>query len=288
MLKKPVELSIIIISYNTKDILKDCLVSLFAAKTTKDSWEIIVVDNASSDGSPEMITNEFPDVMLLPQKKNAGFSVGNNLGMRKSKGEYILLLNSDTQVPSGSIQETLQYLKHHADIGVVTCKLIRSDGSMDPACHRGFPTPWAALTYFAGLEKLFPKSKLFGQYHQGYKDLSQPHGIDSPSGAFYMVRREVVDKVGFLDEQFFMYGEDLDWSYRIKAAGWKIMFYPAVNVIHKKWQSGKAHPEETQRRLTQKYFFDAMKLFYKKHYAHRYGWLVTGCVLLGIKLRSLL
>lgn len=288
MLKKTVDLSIIILSYNTKDVLKDCLVSLLAAKKTNDQWEIIVVDNASSDGSPEMIQKEFPEVVLFLQKKNAGFSVGNNIGIKKSKGTYVLLLNSDTEISPGAIQETLRYFQHHADVGVITCKLIRPDGTMDPACHRGFPTPWAALTYFAGLERLFPASKLFGRYHQGYKDMRQPHEIDSPSGAFYLVRREVIDKVGLLDEHFFMYGEDLDWSYRIKSAGWKIIFYPFVSILHNKWQSGKAHPDQAQRRQTQKHFFDAMQLFYKKHFQHTYGWVVNMLVLLTIRIKRLL
>lgn len=286
--KKPVELSIIILSYNTKDVLRDCLASFGAGKTNADAWEIIVVDNASTDGSGETVRKEYPAVRVIPKKSNLGYSAGNNVGIRQSKGKYILLLNSDTEASKDAIRETLTYFKNHKEAGVATCKLLRPDGSMDPACHRGFPTPWAAFTYFFGLERLLPKSSIFGGYHLGYKSLSEPHEIDSPSGAFYMIRRDVVNKVGLLDEQFFMYGEDLDWSYRIKQAGWKILFYPYVTVLHKKWQSGKAHPDEDQRRQTQKYFFDAMQLFYKKHYQHRYGWLVSALVLFGIKLRSLL
>lgn len=286
--QEPVDLSIIIVSYNTRDLLEGCLASLFAAQTGRDRWKVIVVDNASTDDSVGMTKQRFPHVHIIENKKNIGFSAGNNVGIKKSKGKAILLLNSDTQVSAGAIQEILAYLMHHPDVGVATCKLSRPDGSMDPACHRGFPTPWAAFTYFLGLENLFPTSRFFGSYHQGYKDLSRPHEIESPSGAFYLVRREVIDEVGLLDEKFFMYGEDLDWSYRIKHAGWKIMFYPYATVLHKKWQSGKAHTNEVQRRITQKHFFDAMRLFYKKHYQKRYGWVVTGLVLLGIKFRSLL
>ncbi len=285
MQKKSAELSIIILSYNTKDVLENCLASIDAVKTPADAWEIIVVDNNSRDGSADMVQKNFPPVMLIRQKKNVGFAAGNNIGIKKSKGEYVLLLNSDTEVAPGAIQETLQYLKHHADVGVITCKLLRPDGTIDPACHRGFPTPWAAFTYFIGLERLFPNLKLFSQYHQGYKDMEQIHEIDSLSGAFYLIGRNVIDKVGYLDEQFFMYGEDLDWSYRIKRAGWKIIYYPFVSILHKKWLSGRAHTDEAQRKQTQKYFFGAMELFYKKHYQHKYGWLVTGLVMLGIKLQ---
>lgn len=284
--KNHAELSIIVVSYNTKDLTRQCLASLLAAKTKKDSWEIIVVDNASTDGSAQIIKKEFPTVKLMNQHGNLGFSVGNNVGIRRSGGRYILLLNSDTEIRPGSIQKTLEFLKSQPGVGVATCKLVQEDGSMDPACHRGFPTPWASLTYFSGLERLFPRLRFFGQYHQGYKDLHEAHEIDSPSGAFFMVRREVIDAVGLLDEQFFMYGEDLDWAYRIKQAGWKIMFYPQVSVLHKKWQSGKAHADEVIRKETQEHFSESMQLFYKKHYQHRYGWLVTALVILGIKLHS--
>ncbi len=282
LIRKRINVSIIILSYNTRDLLERCLSSLFQAETEQDRWEVIVVDNASADGSAAAVKKGFPRVHVIENKKNLGFAAGNNIGIKKSKGNIILLLNSDTEVSVGAIQETVSYLDHHPKVGVVTCKLIRPDGSMDPACHRGFPTPGAALAYFSGLEKIFPTISLFGGYHQGYKDFSQPHEIDSPSGAFFLVKKEVIDQVGLLDERFFMYGEDLDWSYRIKKAGWSIIFYPYVSVLHKKWQSGKGHSDETQRHETQKHFFEAMQLFYKKHYQRRYGWLVTNLVQFGI------
>jgi GT2 family glycosyltransferase len=282
-----VTITIIILSYNTRALLERCLSSVFAAQTAKDRWEVIVVDNASTDDSVAVIKNKYPTVSVVENRKNLGFAAGNNVGINKAKGSVILLLNSDTEVTVGAIQETARYLVHQPEAGVATCMLIRPDGSMDPACHRGFPTPGASLAYFLGLEKIFPKSTRFGGYHMGYKDLSQPHQIDSPSGAFFMIKKSVIKKVGLLDERFFMYGEDLDWSYRIKHAGWKIIFYPYTSVLHKKWQSGKAHPDEEQRRVTQQHFYNAMQLFYKKHYQKRYGWLATGFVLLGIKLRSL-
>lgn len=284
-MKNRIDVSIIIVSYNTKDLLSVCLSSLIKQKGSK-SWEIIVVDNASSDGTSDLIKEKFPDVIFIQNKKNVGFSTANNIGLRRARGKYFLLLNSDTEVSEGSIEKVKQFMEKHPDVGVATCKLVLGDGSIDPACHRGFPTPWASLTFFLGLEKLFPRWRLFAGYHQGYKNMNEPHEIDSPSGAFYMVRREVIKSVGLLDENYFMYAEDLDWSYRIKQAGWKIFYYPKVTVLHKKKQSGRDSDDPSLKRITEMYFYDTMKLFYKKHYQHRYGWLLTQLILLGITIRS--
>jgi len=282
-----IDVSIIILNYNTKDLVLACLSSLAKAKTPTDHWEVIVVDNASTDGSVEVLKQK-KNIHIIQNKTNLGFAAGNNFGIKMAKGRYVLLLNSDTEVTKGAIQLVLDFMDTHPKVGVSTCKLVLSDGTIDPACHRGFPTPWAAFTYMIGLEKFFSHSRLFAQYHQGYKDLSVAHEIDSPSGAFFLIRREVIDKVGMLDEDYFMYGEDLDWAYRIKQAGWQIWFNPEATVLHHKKQSGRANVDAQLRRQTQKYFYETMGLFYKKHYSHRYGWLVTQLILLAIKLRSLL
>lgn len=289
MLKRQhVDLSIIILSYNTAALLRGCLTSVFSSQTPDDAWEIIVVDNASTDGSTDMVEKEFPGVRLVRNKKNIGFSAGNNVGIRQACGDYVLLLNSDTEVGPGTMQAMLSFLQSRPDAGAATCRLVLPDASLDPACHRGFPTPWAALTYFLGLEKMFPRFPLFAQYHQRYKDISAVHEIDSPSGAFFLVRKTVIDTVGLLDEDFFMYGEDLDWAYRIKQSGWKIFYNPAVSALHRKKQSGRAHADSTIRKQTRRYFYETMKLFYKKHYAKRYGFVLSALVLFGIRLRSLL
>lgn len=277
-----IDVSIIIVSFNTKDLLRACLATLQEAK----NWEIIVVDNASNDGSEKMVEQEFPKVKLIKNKQNRGFAAANNSGLKVARGRYLLLLNSDTEVPQGAIDEMKTFMDEHADVGVSTGRLILPNGKMDKASHRGFPTPWAALSYFVGLEKLFPRSKFFAQYHQGYKNLNEPHEIDSPSGAFYFLRREVYESVGPLDEDYFMYGEDLDWSYRIKLAGWKIYFYPKVTILHRKKQSGRSSADPVLQKKTRGYFYDTMKLFYKKHYAHRYSPLVTALIEVGIGLKS--
>lgn len=286
-MKKLVDLTIVIVSYNTRDLLHTCLTSVTRAMA-KNAWEIIVVDNASTDGSVQMVKRDFPDVRVLDNSQNEGFARANNMGLRKGLGKYLLLLNSDTEIPKGTIEAVQVFLDQHPDGGVCTCKVLLPDGSIDPACHRGFPTPWASLTYFTGLERLFPHSKLFARYHQWYKGIDSVHEIDSPMGAFYMIRRDVIDSVGYLDEDYFMYGEDLDWSYRIKQAGWKIYYYPLVTVLHKKKQSGRESGDPALRQKTQRYFYETMKLFYKKHYSHRYSPLITSLVQFGIKLRALI
>lgn len=282
-MKKSVDISIIIVHFNTPDLLKQCLASIRKSSWGTYSREIIVINN----GSPVLIDDEDTTVKYIQNKTNKGFAVANNQGIKASSGRYILLLNSDTEVNNDSIRTMIAFMDTHPDAGVSTCKVVLSDGSLDPACHRGFPTPWAALSYYIGLEKLFPTSALFSQYHQGYKDLNSIHEIDSPSGAFFLVRRVVIEEVGLLDEHFFMYGEDLDWAFRIKKAWWKILYNPAVTVLHKKKQSGRASENLALRKQTQKYFYNTMELFYKKHYAGRYGWLITQLILFGIKFRSL-
>lgn len=277
--KSESNLSIVIVNYNTRGFLRALLQDL--------PGRIIVVDNGSTDGSREMLKKEFPNVDLIENPQNVGFATANNQGIQRARGRYLLLLNTDCEATASAVTETVNYLDDHPDVGAVTCRLVLSDGSTDPACHRGFPTPWASLTYFLGLEKLFPRSRLFGQYHQGYTSMGEVHDVDCISGAFFLVRREVIDQVGLLDEAFFMYGEDIDWCFRIRNAGWKIRFYPHVSTAHKKHQSGLAHTDGQLRRETRKHFYDAMRLFYDKHYRHRYSPLVSALVLLGIKLRSL-
>ncbi len=284
---KNIDLSVIILNYNTKELLLRCLASVSASRLGSYALETIVVDNDSTDGSAATVKKEYPGVSLVQLAKNMGYSAGNNAGINKAKGRFLLLLNSDTELKPDTLKIMLEFMEKDREIGAATCLLVLPDGKMDPACHRGFPTPWTSLTYFLGLEKMMPKSQLFGQYHEGYADMSKPHEIDSPSGAFFLVRRNVVDKVGLLDEDFFMYGEDLDWAYRIKNAGWKIYWNPGTSTIHHKKQSGRANVDPGIRKVTDKYFFNTMSLFYKKHYARKYGWLVTQLVLLGIKIKSL-
>jgi len=275
---KTIDVSVVILNFNTVELTKMCLTSLKESHLAPYSMEMIVCDNASSDGSGDMVKRDFPDVRFIQNGSNVGFAAGNNPGIKKAKGRYVLLLNSDTEVMPDTVKTMIDFMDLYPKAGAATCMLYLLDGSMDPACHRGFPTPWSAFTYYAKLEKLFPKSTLFGGYHQGYKNLASPHEVDCISGAFFMVRREVIDQVGALDDDYFMYAEDIDWAYRIKKAGWQIWFNPTVTVLHKKKQSGRSHANRERRIKTQSYFFSANRLFYTKHYEKAYPAWVTRLV----------
>lgn len=265
------QLSVIIVTHNTETLIPSLMGSLF---TSLKHWgrkaEVVVIDNASNDGTRTLIKKEFLKVKLIENKDNYGYAKANNQGIKIAKGVYILLLNSDIILNSDVLTKMISYLEKNPEAGVVTCKLILPDGNIDPACHRGFPTPWASLTYFLGLENLFPKIPLFSQYHLWFKSLDTIHEIDSPSGAFYLIRKKVIDSIGLLDEKFFMYGEDLDWSYRIKKADWKIIFNPQAQITHLKKQSGLKSLDLKTRENTLKAFYQAMKIFYDKHYQKKF------------------
>jgi len=291
---KKVDLSVIILSYNTKDLLRNCLQSVVSSKLNSSKVEAIVVDNASSDGSARVVEREFPQVNLIQSKKNLGFAGGNNLGFKKSKGRYILFLNSDTEVVREAFVKMITFFDKNPKVGASTPKTMLFSGGIDPDCHRGFPTPWASLCYFFGLERLFPKSRFLGQYHKFYLNLDKIHEIDAGFGTFMFVRREALEEVGNWDESYFFYGEDLDLFYRIKKAGWKVMFYPEVLLYHHKGASSGLRKESksvTQadrrtRMRTAKASISAMEIFYKKFYKDKYPSWLTFIVLLGIKLKG--
>lgn len=270
-----IDLSVVILNFNTRDLTRACLLTVLNSRLGKYRMEVIVCDNGSTDGSQEMIENDFPGVNFIKNGKNVGFAAGNNPGIRRAKGRYVLLLNTDTEVPPETFSAMIAFMDDHKDAGAATCKILLPDGSMDAACHRGFPTPWVAFTYVTKLEKLFPKTRLFGEYHQGYKDFSKVHEVDCIVGAFFMVRRAVIEDVGLLDEDYFMYGEDIDWAYRIRSKGWKILFNPEVTILHKKKQSGRANNRKDRRITTEIYFHQYNWLFYTKNYAKKYGFLLT-------------
>ncbi|MDH5185676.1 MAG: glycosyltransferase family 2 protein [bacterium] len=285
------KLSIIIINHNAGDLLIKCLNSLEpVVHQNPVETEVFVVDNDSWDGAVDKIQSEKKWVKLLVNQENFGFSRAGNQAIRQCKGEYILLLNPDTIIPKGTLDAMIKFMDDNRSVGVSTCKVELADGRLDQACHRGFPAPWSSFAYFSGLSKLFPKSRIFGGYHLTWLPLDQSHEIDAPSGCFYLVRRKSIDKVGFLDEDYFLYGEDVDWSYRIKKAGWKIFYYPGVKIIHYKGISSgiKSHTstlsnaKEDTRRLAINSFYDAMWLFYRKHLEKDYPFFITWVIYLSI------
>lgn len=263
---KTPDLSIVILSYNTKALTRECLMSLSASRLGAYTMEVIVCDNGSTDRSAAMIKQEFPNVIVIENGKNLGFAAGNNPGIKRARGRFVLLLNSDTEVPKNTLRTMIRFMDDNPAAGAATSKVVLQDGSLDWACHRGLPTPWVAFTYISKLEKLFPRTRLFGEYHQGYKDLSTTHEVDCITGAFFLVRREVIKNVGLLDEDYFMYGEDIDWCYRIRTSGWGIMYNPTVSVLHKKKQSGRLNRDMKRKVTTEVFFHKYNWLFYRKHY----------------------
>ncbi len=286
------DLSIIIVNYKTQKLTLQTLDSVLKAKEPKGKLEVILVDNHSEDDTPQVVRQLYKKVIIIESKKNLGFAGGNNLGLRKAKGRYQLLLNSDTIVSKDTFTKMIKFMDNNPDCGLATCQVNLITKKIDPASHRGFPTPWASFTYYLGLEKLFPHSKLFSQYHQGWKSLKSTHEIDTPVGAFFFLRQKALRQVGLLDEQFFMYGEDIDLAYRIKKAGWKIIYTPITKITHLKGASGLKKQEKNkltlqakkQRIITTKNFFDAQKIFYQKHYHKKYFFLIRLIVYLGIVL----
>lgn len=289
------DLNIIIVNYNTKEFLKKCINSLLDCISKKIDYEIIVVDNASSDMSSEMVKKEFPQVKLIANKNNGGFSTANNQGIKISEeSKYILFLNPDTVMQNQTIEEMIRFMDSHNDAGAATCKLLMPNGKIDDASHRGFPTPWNAFSHFTGLARIFPKSRIFAGYNLGWMNLEKTHEIDALAGAFMLVRREAGEEARWWDEDYFFYGEDIDFCYMLKKKGWKIYYVPEVFVTHYKGVSGgikKVSKEittasaETKKRVT-KWRFNAMRIFYNKHYRKQYPWIVSFLVDNGITLRE--
>jgi N-acetylglucosaminyl-diphospho-decaprenol L-rhamnosyltransferase len=275
-------ISVIILNYNTRDDLRTCLRSVQQTEsfTGEGDAEVFVVDNASSDGSADMVAKEFPWVRLIRAPRNGGYAYGNNLAMRTCHGEYVLLLNPDALVPPDAIESLCNYLDQHPQTGVVGPKVLRPDGSLDLACRRSFPTLAVSSYRILGLSKLFPRSRRFGRYNLTYLDPDEASEVDSVVGACMLVRRTAIEQAGLLDEQFFMYGEDLDWAYRIKRAGWSIRYNPNITVLHRKGESSRRRSEAATIA-----FYEAMEIFYRKHYARQHPAIVNGLVRGAIWLR---
>lgn len=259
--KRTPDLSVVIVNYNVKDFLHHALTSLERALKGIRA-EIFVVDNASDDGSVEMVRSRFPAVRLIVNKQNVGFARANNQALRQARGKYLLLLNPDTVVQEDTLHVMLRFLEANPRVGLAGCKVLNPDGTFQPACRRSFPTPWVAFTRLVGLSKLFPNSRLFGRYNLTYLSPDDTYEIDAVSGAFMIVRRSVYEQVGGLDEDFFMYGEDIDWCYRIQRAGWKIYYVHSTQIIHYKGESTRRSTIDDIRM-----FYDAMHLFVRKHVA---------------------
>ena len=268
--EKPCDLAVVILNYNTRDLLRNCLRSVLASQDSLNTL-VYVVDNASKDGSAEMVRNEFPGVHLLANQLNIGYSAGNNVGLRlcgfgdpnrpkESIPRYALLLNPDTLVQPTTFAQMVAFMDEHPRIGVAGPRVRRPDGSLDRACRRSFPTPQISFYRMVGLSRLFPNSKRFNAYNLEFLPEDAVHPVDSVVGAYMQVRREAIADAGLLDEAFFMYGEDLDWAKRIKDCGWEVWYNGTVEMTHVK---EAASSQSSRSRID---FYEAMWIFYRKHY----------------------
>ena len=256
-----ITLSIVIVNYNVCGFLEQCLLSVRDA-VKGISHEIFVVDNASTDGSEAYISTRFPQVKYIYNTENVGFSKANNQAIAQSSGRYVLLLNPDTVVGESVLDEACHFLDEHDDAGALGVKMIDGDGKFLPESKRGFPSPWVSFCKIFGLSKLFPYSRRFGRYHLRFLDENSTHRVDVLSGAFMLLRRSTLDRCGLLDENFFMYGEDIDLSYRMTLTGEKNYYLP-LRILHYKGESTKT---ESLRYV--RIFYQAMFIFLRKHYPH--------------------
>jgi len=266
-------LEIIIVSYNSLMWLKKTLDSLNSFYLPHSKYNIIVtvVDNASTDATVSMLQECYPRVNLIKSDKNVGFSAGNNLALRLSKADFIMLLNSDMELTDKSnVDELIDYLEENKEIGIITPKLLLSNGQIDKACHRGEPSILDVFFYFAGFEKIFPRFNFFTKYHLLYKNFSLIHEVDAVTGACMIMKNEILKEVGYFDEQFFMYSEDMDLCRRFRKKGYKIVFYPNIEIIHHKYKSGLLSKDENTKKKISNHFYKSFLLYYDKYYINKY------------------
>jgi GT2 family glycosyltransferase len=275
-----VKLSIVIVNYNVKHFIEQCLHSVYSALKGIEA-EVFVVDNNSVDGSVALIKEKFPQVILIENKVNTGFSKANNQAIRISKGQYVLLLNPDTVVQEDTFTKTIAFMDTHPDAGGLGVKMVDGKGNFLPESKRGLPTPEVAFYKIFGLSKFFPKSKRFGRYHLTYLDKNKTHSIDVLSGAFMLLRAETLAKCGLLDEEYFMYGEDIDLSYRIILSGYKNYYFPETCIIHYKGESTKK--SSVNYVLV---FYRAMAIFARKHFSQNRAKLFSILINFAIYLRA--
>ena len=257
------DLSIIIVNYNVRDLLVDAIESVRAASAGL-STEIIVVDNASTDGAVELLGRDFPDVTVIPLERNIGFGRANNIGIGIASGEYILLLNPDTVVEEDTLRSMIRFMDDHPAAGVASSRILKPDGRLEAAAIRGFPSPWSAFTRIVGLSRLFPGSRMFGRYNQTWRNPEETQQVEAISGCFMFYRGDVLRELGGFDDDFFMYGEDLDLCRRTGLAGWKIWYYPETSIVHIQGESTRRSSLDSIRM-----FYDAMEIFARKHFHHQ-------------------
>ena len=276
------KLSVLIVNYNVKDKLEQCLNSVQIAAQSIES-EVFVVDNNSTDDSCQMVRSQFPEVNLIENKENVGFAKANNQAIQGASGEYVLLLNPDTVVQPDMFQKTLAFMDQHLGGGGLGVAMYDANGEFLPESKRGIPTPWTAFCKLFGLGKLFPTSDFFNHYYLGSLSNNEIHEIEILAGACMLLRKSVLDGIGLLDEEYFLYGEDIDISYRIIQAGYKNYYFPLTRITHYKGLSTQKKYEESLRA-----FYSSMLIFVDRHFAHKYSALSIWCIKCGIKMKAAL
>lgn len=271
------QLSIIIVNYNAQDLLRACLISVFEHTKAID-FEVIVVDNASTDGSREMLEQRFLNVKKILNSVNHGFAAANNQAIKQASGDYILLLNSDTVVPDEAINKTLEYMRRNPEAGIVGCKLLNPDGTLQPSC-RSFPSIWNLFTESLFLYRVFNGTELFGKYYMSFFDHESIREVEVVMGAFMLIRREVFEQVGLFDEDYFMYAEETDFCYRAYKLGYKTYFFPEASIIH--IGGGSTHDNQKSFDL----LHSSLLLFLHKHFSGIRLFLAVGLKNLGVALR---
>lgn len=267
------DLSIILVNWNTRQILRDCLQSIYE-QTRGISFEVIVVDNASTDGSSQMVREQFSDVILIENTQNRGFAAANNQAIVRAKGQFILLLNSDTVVLDNALCKTLEFARQHPEAGVVGCRVLNADGTLQPSCFM-YPSVLNLLLLTTYLSRLFKQHRFFGRERMTWWDRSDEREVEVVTGCFMLIRRETMERVGLLDEDYFMYGEETDWCYRVHLAGWKLLFTPRAEIIHLGGASSKKVRPQMILQLR-----GSILLFMKKHRSMPAYW--AACMLVGL------
>jgi O-antigen biosynthesis protein len=271
------ELTVVTVNYNTKDYLERCLESVYQ-ETRLDSFQVVVVDNASEDRDFRLLQSRYPDLALICNSINYGFSTACNQGIRSYPADFYLLLNPDCQVRDDAIGMTLDFMRQREDAGIAGCRVVHPDGSLQLACRRSIPGPSTALYRFLGLSRLFPRSRRFARYNLTYLDERQISEVEAVSGSFLMFRDEVIRDIGLLDQEFFLYGEDLDFCLRAGQKGWKVLFYPGAEVVHFKRRSSRRNSH-----ISNYHYYYAMELFYRKHFRGKSGLLQNAAVFTGVQ-----
>ena len=274
------KLTVVIVNYNVRYFLEQCLLSVQKAMNGVDG-EVYMVDNNSVDGSVAMVQERFSWVYCIANKENVGFSKANNQAMRLAKGEYVLLLNPDTVVEEDTFKKVIEFMDAHPDAGGLGVKMVDGKGIFLPESKRGLPSPETSFYKIFGISKVFPRSARFNRYHLGHLSNEEVHEIEILSGAFMLMRKKTLDKVGLLDEEFFMYGEDVDLSWRIILGGWKNYYYPGTRIIHYKGESTK------KGSLNYVFvFYNAMAIFARKHFSQKHAATYSAIIRMAIWMRA--